>query len=169
MTKAATSGTHVFMLHPNGKLRRLNKDNGRVEAEWQIAKDGKAPVDVDAHDQNLVVADKNAAEELALSLTEEGEDFAKLARQHSIDDQHIEGFCGRRDPHPIAQVLDGGNDLVHLGQGRCVLVDLPVAADPRRDQPAILVGLGIDFAIHYLARYLENRHQGPAPPYRPSP
>ena len=34
---------------------------------------------------HIVVGDKNAAEELSLSLKEEGEDFAALARTHSID------------------------------------------------------------------------------------
>lgn len=57
LTKAAASSQHVFMLHPNGKLRRLNKDTGRVEAEWQIGQEGTAPGDVDAHKRNLVIAD----------------------------------------------------------------------------------------------------------------
>lgn len=57
LTKAATSGSHVFMLHPNGKLRRLNQDTGRVETEWQITDKNQAPVDVDARGRNLVVAD----------------------------------------------------------------------------------------------------------------
>ena len=35
---------------------------------------------------HIVVADKSAAEELALSLREEGEEFAALARKHSIDE-----------------------------------------------------------------------------------
>ena len=39
----------------------------------------------------IVIADKNAAEELLLSLREEGEEFAALARQHSIDKQSAPG------------------------------------------------------------------------------
>ena len=59
---AATSGEHVYMLHPNGKLRRLNKDSGRVECLWQVAWDKIAPGDLDARGKNLVVtyAEKNA-------------------------------------------------------------------------------------------------------------
>lgn len=56
LTKAATSGQHVFMVHPNGKLRRLNANTGQVEHEWQIAQENNAPVDVDARGRNLVVA-----------------------------------------------------------------------------------------------------------------
>ena len=57
LTKAAASGMHVFMLHPGGKLRRLNRETGKVEKEWQIAEDGSAPVDVDARGWNLAVVD----------------------------------------------------------------------------------------------------------------
>lgn len=55
LTRAATSGMHVYMLHPNGKLRRLNKDSGRVECEWQVGWDKIVPDDVDARGKNLVV------------------------------------------------------------------------------------------------------------------
>lgn len=55
LRRAATSGKHVYMLHPNGKLRRLNRDNGHVEAEWQVDWDGVAPSDIDARGENLVV------------------------------------------------------------------------------------------------------------------
>lgn len=78
LTKATTSGLHVFMLHPNGKLRRLNRDNGHVEAEWQIATDGKAPVDVDASGRNLVVADSVENQVRWLSV-ETGQEIAAVA------------------------------------------------------------------------------------------
>ena len=57
LTKVATSGQHVFMLHPTGKLRRLNRDTGHVEAEWDVNRDGVAPSDLDADGRNLVVVD----------------------------------------------------------------------------------------------------------------
>ena len=77
LTRAATSGTHVFMLHPNGKLRRLNKDNGHVEAEWQIGQDGQAPVDVDARGMNLAVVDGSGNRVRWLS-TETGRELASV-------------------------------------------------------------------------------------------
>ena len=55
LTRVATSGSHVFMIHPNGKLRRVNKDKGGVEAEWPIGIDGEAPADLAANGKNLVV------------------------------------------------------------------------------------------------------------------
>ncbi|MDP6545734.1 MAG: FlgD immunoglobulin-like domain containing protein [Phycisphaerae bacterium] len=54
LRRAATSGDHVYMLHPNGKLRRLNKDSGRVECEWQVGWDKIVPGDIDARGKNLV-------------------------------------------------------------------------------------------------------------------
>lgn len=77
LTRAATSGSHVFMLHPNGKLRRLNSQTGRVEAEWQIAKQGEAPVDVDAMGENLAVADQLANRIKWLSV-ESGKELASV-------------------------------------------------------------------------------------------
>lgn len=55
LTKVAAGGQHVFMIHPNGKLRRLNKDNGRVEKEWQAGIDGQAPSDIDLRGKNLAL------------------------------------------------------------------------------------------------------------------
>jgi hypothetical protein len=55
LNRIAASGVHVFLVHPNGKLRRLNRDTGRVETEWQVDLDGSAPVDLDARHANLVV------------------------------------------------------------------------------------------------------------------
>jgi len=52
---AATSGKHVYMLHPNGKIRRLNKDTGNVEAQWQMGRNGAVPNDLDARGDNLVI------------------------------------------------------------------------------------------------------------------
>jgi hypothetical protein len=78
LTKAAASGGHVFLLHPNGKLRRLDRDNGQVEAEWQIAQEGQAPVDVDGRGRNLVVADKTGNAVRWLS-TETGREIASVS------------------------------------------------------------------------------------------
>ena len=83
LTKAATSGTHVFMLHPNGKLRRLNRDNGHVDAEWQIAAEGKAPIDVDARGRNLVVADGHSHKIKWLS-TQTGKEVAAVTLENSV-------------------------------------------------------------------------------------
>jgi len=76
LTRAATSGEHVYMLHPNGKLRRLNKDSGRVECQWQVGWDKVVPGDVDARGRNLVVAyaRKNAVRWLS---TANGQALAK--------------------------------------------------------------------------------------------
>jgi len=57
LTKVATSGQQVFMLHPTGRLRRLNCDTGHVEAEWDVNRDGVAPGDLDADGHNLVLVD----------------------------------------------------------------------------------------------------------------
>ncbi|MHC4878883.1 MAG: hypothetical protein ACYTGL_20730, partial [Planctomycetota bacterium] len=57
LTKVATSGQRVFMLQPTGKLRRLNRDTGRVEAEWDMNRNGIAPSDLDADGRNLVIVD----------------------------------------------------------------------------------------------------------------
>ena len=54
LNRITASGRHVFMVHPNGKLRRLSQSNGAVQAEWQIGIDGAAPSDIDARDTNLV-------------------------------------------------------------------------------------------------------------------
>lgn len=54
LNRIATSGKHVFMVHPNGRLRRVNKETGNVEAEWQVGIDGSAPTDIDANDDLLV-------------------------------------------------------------------------------------------------------------------
>jgi peptidylprolyl isomerase len=60
----------------------------------------------------IVVKDKNAAEELALSLREEGEDFCDLAREHSIDQETrcgggFRGMVTREDTQDLpADVAD---------------------------------------------------------------
>lgn len=51
--KVAASGQYVFMLHPTGKLRRLDPGNGSVQATWQVEVDGSKPVGMDAQDQDL--------------------------------------------------------------------------------------------------------------------
>jgi hypothetical protein len=78
LRRAATSGEHVYMLHPNGKLRRLDKDSGRVEAEWQIDWDGAVPSDIDADGKNLVITypDKNAVRWLS---SQNGEAIAEVS------------------------------------------------------------------------------------------
>ena len=78
MTKAATSGRFVFMLHPNGKLRRLDKETGRVEAEWQLAADREAPVDIDARGLNLVAADPHQNKVRWLSVST-GREYASVS------------------------------------------------------------------------------------------
>jgi hypothetical protein len=77
LTRAATSGQHVYLLHPNGKLRRLNKANGDVEAEWQVRPEGEAPSDVDARGDNLVVVENGANRVTWLSSTR-GKDLATV-------------------------------------------------------------------------------------------
>lgn len=56
LTRIAASGQHVFIVHPNGKLRRLNPKSGRVESEWQIDIDKSSPSDIDARQANLIAA-----------------------------------------------------------------------------------------------------------------
>ncbi|MFO0905875.1 MAG: hypothetical protein U0939_22900 [Pirellulales bacterium] len=58
----AAGGGKVFLLHPIGRLRRLDAKSGQVEATWNVA-DGEAlPSDLDASGANLVAAapSKNA-------------------------------------------------------------------------------------------------------------
>ncbi len=109
LTRAAASGAHLFMLHPNGKLRRLNKNSGRVEAEWQIAPDGKAPADVDALGRNLVVAEGHRQQVVWLS-AESGQEVAAVALE---------------SPACVAAVADAERGAVVAASGADIFVVQP--------------------------------------------
>ncbi len=55
LQKIVGSGSKTFMLHPKGRLRQLNSQNGHVEREWQVQLDGEQPQDFDARGENLVL------------------------------------------------------------------------------------------------------------------
>ncbi|MGC6566408.1 MAG: FlgD immunoglobulin-like domain containing protein, partial [Akkermansiaceae bacterium] len=55
LTRLATSGRHLFLIHPTGKLRRLNSSTGEVEKEWDVRWEDTHPVDLDASGDHLVL------------------------------------------------------------------------------------------------------------------
>lgn len=109
LTRVAASGEHVYMLHPDGKLRRLNKDNGQVEAQWPLGLDGKAPSDVDARGKNLVVVDREKSSVRWLS-TESGKTLATSLLP---------------DPSCVAAVGNGERSEAAVGSGREVYLVRP--------------------------------------------
>ncbi len=75
------------------KLAEKLIDDAKIEAHYN-----QNPGDFEfAQISQLAVADAGAAEELALSIREEDEDFAALAKQHSLDEQTKQGggYLGR--------------------------------------------------------------------------
>ena len=90
LTRIAAYGNDVFMVHPNGKLRRLDKDSGRVEAEWQVSIEKTAPHDMDAHGKNLVVTypSKNLVRWLS---AEDGKTLAEFSLKGATAVTAIEG------------------------------------------------------------------------------
>ena len=68
------------LLH--GQLAEQLVDDGQVDAFYN-----QNPQQFEyARVSHLIVAEEGAAQELALSVREEGEDFGKLAREHSLDE-----------------------------------------------------------------------------------
>ena len=110
LTRAATSGRHVFMLHPNGKVRRLNKQTGVVEAEWQISPAEEAPGDIDAQGQNLVVVDGALNQVRWLSI-ETGGDLASVPLTNPACLAVLDGFPQGR------AVVAAGSDLYVVQPG----------------------------------------------------
>ena len=105
LTRAATSGEHVFMIHPNGKMRRLNKDNGRLEAEWEIGVDDEAPSDVDAQGKNL-----------AASYPEKG-----TIRWFSTEDGRILAEANLANANCLATIESTGPGRIFVGTGMDLL------------------------------------------------
>jgi hypothetical protein len=54
LSAITATGDHFFMLHPDGKLRRLNKSNGHVEKEWDGRWEKQPATALDGRGQNLV-------------------------------------------------------------------------------------------------------------------
>jgi len=75
-----------------GKLADKLIDDAEIDAHYS-----QNPADFEyAEICQIAVADAGAAEELALSIREEGEDFAELAKKHSLDEPTKEdgGYLG---------------------------------------------------------------------------
>ena len=113
------------------KLSEKQIDSKQLESYYK-----QNPRDFEfARISHLIVEDEGAAKELALSAREEGEDFAKLAREHSRDDstRHAGGYLGllsRNDaaglPKDVGdRIFSGKNGEIvgpfKMGQGYCVV------------------------------------------------
>ncbi len=55
LTRMASNGTHVFLVQPNGRVRRLDARTGRLQRTWEAKWDDEPPSDVDCAGDSVVV------------------------------------------------------------------------------------------------------------------
>ena len=61
LTRMAANGRHLFLIQPNGNLRKLDSRTGKLLNTWNLLVEKEAPADLDIHGDELVVCYPKAA------------------------------------------------------------------------------------------------------------